>query len=138
MSVTTATAPKTSRGRVLTVWTPEDKAFWEREGDAIAKLNLWISVPALFLAFAIWVMSPFVGFLMADARAARWSSPARTTLHGTMLLVTAATLAIYGVVALGPPRPKPASFFLVVPPASVALLAVAVSIAASRSRRASR
>ena len=92
----------------------------------------------LMLAFAIWVLSPFVGFLMADARATRWSSPARTTLHGTMLLVTAATLTIYGVVALGPPRPKPASFFLVVPPASVALLAVAVSIAASRSRRASR
>ena len=36
------------------MWTPEDKAFWEREGEAIAKLNLWISVPALFLAFAIW------------------------------------------------------------------------------------
>lgn len=42
------------RGRVLNIWTPEDKAFWEREGEAIAKLNLWISVPALFLAFAIW------------------------------------------------------------------------------------
>jgi NNP family nitrate/nitrite transporter-like MFS transporter len=41
-------------GRVLEIWTPEDKAFWEREGEAIAKLNLWISVPALFLAFAIW------------------------------------------------------------------------------------
>ena len=40
------------RGRTLQVWTPEDKAFWEREGEAIAKLNLWISVPALFLAFA--------------------------------------------------------------------------------------
>ncbi|WP_311222990.1 MULTISPECIES: MFS transporter [unclassified Acidovorax] len=42
------------QGRLLTLWTPEDKAFWEREGDAVAKLNLWISVPALFLAFAIW------------------------------------------------------------------------------------
>jgi NNP family nitrate/nitrite transporter-like MFS transporter len=42
------------QGRVLHIWTPEDKAFWEREGEAIAKLNLWISVPALFLAFAIW------------------------------------------------------------------------------------
>ena len=42
------------RGRTLQVWTPEDRAFWEREGEAIAKLNLWISVPALFLAFAIW------------------------------------------------------------------------------------
>ncbi len=41
-------------GRTLHIWTPEDKAFWEREGDAIAKINLWISVPALFLAFAIW------------------------------------------------------------------------------------
>lgn len=42
------------QGRVLNVWTPEDKAFWEKEGEAIAKLNLWISVPALFLAFGIW------------------------------------------------------------------------------------
>jgi len=41
-------------GRTLAIWTPEDKAFWEREGEAVAKLNLWISVPALFLAFAIW------------------------------------------------------------------------------------
>jgi len=41
-------------GHTLEVWTPEDTAFWEREGEAVAKLNLWISVPALFLAFAIW------------------------------------------------------------------------------------
>jgi MFS transporter, NNP family, nitrate/nitrite transporter len=41
-------------GRTLSHWNPEDKAFWAREGEAIAKLNLWISVPALFLAFAIW------------------------------------------------------------------------------------
>ena len=42
------------QGRTLQIWTPEDKAFWEREGEAIAKINLWISVPALFLAFAVW------------------------------------------------------------------------------------
>jgi len=53
MDLGTASA---QRGRTLTIWTPEDKAFWEREGEAIAKLNLWISVPALFLAFAIWQM----------------------------------------------------------------------------------
>jgi NNP family nitrate/nitrite transporter-like MFS transporter len=51
---TTVPRPASSRGRVLHIWTPEDKAFWEKEGDAIAKINLWISVPALFLAFAIW------------------------------------------------------------------------------------
>lgn len=56
-------------GRTLKIWTPEDKAFWEREGEAIAKLNLWISVPALFLAFAVWqvwsvvaVSLPSLGF----------------------------------------------------------------------------
>ncbi|MDP3671344.1 MAG: NarK family nitrate/nitrite MFS transporter [Telluria sp.] len=56
-------------GRTLTLWTPEDKAFWEREGEAIAKINLWISVPALFLAFAVWqvwsvvaVTLPALGF----------------------------------------------------------------------------
>lgn len=51
---TTASAPRAKRGRVLSIWTPEDREFWDREGQAIAKLNLWISVPALFLAFAIW------------------------------------------------------------------------------------
>jgi NNP family nitrate/nitrite transporter-like MFS transporter len=63
----TALAPH--RGRTLTVWTPEDKAFWDQQGEAIAKLNLWISVPALFLAFAIWqvwsvvaVSLPSLGF----------------------------------------------------------------------------
>ena len=40
---------RTRKSRVLQIWTPEDKAFWEREGKAIANLNLWISIPALFL-----------------------------------------------------------------------------------------
>ena len=49
-----ATTTSGRQGRLLTLWTPEDKNFWEREGEAVAKINLWISVPALFLAFAIW------------------------------------------------------------------------------------
>jgi len=40
--------------KTLSVWTPEDKQFWARQGQAIANINLWISVPALFLAFAVW------------------------------------------------------------------------------------
>ena len=43
-------------GRVLHLWTPEDKAFWQQQGRAIANLNLWISIPALFLAFAVWMV----------------------------------------------------------------------------------
>jgi NNP family nitrate/nitrite transporter-like MFS transporter len=62
-------ANATSSGRVLTIWTPEDKQFWVQEGQAIATRNLWISVPALFLAFAVWqlmsviaVKLPQIGF----------------------------------------------------------------------------
>jgi len=54
MTSTVVSGGRTRAGRILKVWTPEDKAFWSREGEAIAKINLWISVPALFLAFAIW------------------------------------------------------------------------------------
>ena len=56
-------------GRVIKIWTPEDKTFWKQQGQAIATRNLWISVPALFLAFAVWqlmsvvaVKLPQIGF----------------------------------------------------------------------------
>jgi NNP family nitrate/nitrite transporter-like MFS transporter len=63
------TSSSKSSGRILTIWTPEDKTFWAQQGQAIATRNLWISVPALFLAFAVWqlmsvvaVKLPQIGF----------------------------------------------------------------------------
>jgi NNP family nitrate/nitrite transporter-like MFS transporter len=50
------TKTSTGTGRVLTLWTPEDKTFWETEGKAVANQNLWLSIPALFLAFAVWMV----------------------------------------------------------------------------------
>ena len=54
---------------VLTRWEPENSAFWQQEGRAVARRNLWISIPALLLAFAIWqvwsvavVNLPNIGF----------------------------------------------------------------------------
>ncbi len=41
-------------GAVLTDWRPEDRSFWKATGRAIARRNLWISIPALLLSFAIW------------------------------------------------------------------------------------
>ena len=35
-------------------WESEDQEFWKTEGKAIANRNLWISIPALLLAFAVW------------------------------------------------------------------------------------
>ncbi len=41
---------------VLAEWNPEDPRFWEEKGKRIAYRNLWISIPALFLAFAVWMV----------------------------------------------------------------------------------
>ena len=41
---------------VLTDWHPEDPAFWSESGKAIARRNLWISVPNLLLAFSVWMV----------------------------------------------------------------------------------
>ena len=42
--------------RVLTKWLPEDHDFWHNEGKAVARLNLWISIPCLLLSFAVWMV----------------------------------------------------------------------------------
>ncbi len=54
---------------ILTDWRPEDPAFWNEKGRAIARRNLWLSIPALLLSFAIWQVwsvvvakLPLVGF----------------------------------------------------------------------------
>lgn len=58
-----------AKSRVLTEWHPDDPGFWEGEGRAIAQRNLWISIPCLLLAFAVWMVwsvvaakLPAVGF----------------------------------------------------------------------------
>ena len=54
---------------VITQWNPEDAASWDRSGRAVAQRNLWLSIPALTLAFAVWMVwsvvvvnLPAVGF----------------------------------------------------------------------------
>lgn len=37
-------------------WNVEDENFWTKTGKKIAAKNLWISIPALLLAFAVWIM----------------------------------------------------------------------------------
>src|SRR5262249_2214780 len=43
-------------GMTLEDWRPEDKAFWEDKGRRIANRNLAISIPALLLSFAVWMV----------------------------------------------------------------------------------
>ncbi|MBU2487571.1 MAG: hypothetical protein KKG78_21060, partial [Alphaproteobacteria bacterium] len=65
----------TSKGPVLTDWRPEDQQFWESKGRGIARRNLWISVPCLLLAFAVWMVwsvvvarLPAIGFAFSTGQ----------------------------------------------------------------------
>jgi membrane-associated HD superfamily phosphohydrolase len=92
----------------------------------------------LMLLFTLWVLSPFVAVVFASAVSRRASVMTQATYYAVMLVLTLASLAIYGEVALGPPRAKPAYAFLVVPLASWLLIAVGVPIVAFVSGRWSR
>jgi hypothetical protein len=92
----------------------------------------------LLVLFALWVLSPFIVLILAHMVSKRWSVLTRATLYTVMLVLVAGTLATYGVVAFGPPRPKPAFVFVVVPPASWLLIGIVLPIAALLSRWPSR
>ncbi|MBA5606617.1 NarK family nitrate/nitrite MFS transporter [Duganella sp. FT3S] len=54
---------------MINTWEPETPAFWQATGRSTANRNLWISIPALALAFAVWmvwsvvvVKLPAIGF----------------------------------------------------------------------------
>ncbi len=50
--------PSCPGGSAATIeqWNPEDERFWNAAGSRVARRNLWISIPALLAAFAIWSM----------------------------------------------------------------------------------
>lgn len=55
--------------KLIEKWEPEDPTFWQKTGKAIARRNLWLSIPALLLSFAVWMVwsivvakLPAVGF----------------------------------------------------------------------------
>ena len=85
----------------------------------------------LMAVFAIWVLLPFVALAAADAMSTNWSALTRTVLYALMFVTAIDTLGTYGYVAFGPPRPQPAFWFLVVPPASLLLIAILLRIVAS-------
>lgn len=91
----------------------------------------------LVTLFVIWVLSPFIALLWASAVSKRWPASNRATLYTLMLIITLASLAIYGMSAVNPPKSKGAFVFLLVPLGSWLLIAIAVPIAALISGRLS-
>ena len=41
---------------IIRQWNPEDPVFWKRQGEVVARRNLWLSIPALALSFAVWML----------------------------------------------------------------------------------
>ena len=41
---------------LINTWEPETSSFWTQGGKSTADRNLWISIPALLLAFAVWMV----------------------------------------------------------------------------------
>ena len=48
-------ASDSGRGMTLSFWEPENEKFWNEQGSSIASRNLWISIPNLLCAFAVWL-----------------------------------------------------------------------------------
>jgi NNP family nitrate/nitrite transporter-like MFS transporter len=88
----------------ITKWEVEDESFWQSQGKAIANKNLWISIPALLLAFSVWLMWGMLivqmkkmGFTLgmnpqtpedwANVNAMLWTLPAIAGLAGATLRI---------------------------------------------------
>jgi len=92
----------------------------------------------LMVAFAVWVLSPFVLIILVDSASTRWPFLARPVLNGATLAVTAISLVAYAARVLRPPQAQAAFVFVVVPPVCWFLIAGALAGAAWSSRARSR
>jgi MFS transporter, NNP family, nitrate/nitrite transporter len=91
-----------SARRTPTDWRPEDEAFWNETGRHIARQNLWISIPALFLAMAVWVVWSVVvvklnqvGFAFSEAQLF-WLTALPALSGATLRIVYSFTVPIFG------------------------------------------
>jgi hypothetical protein len=92
----------------------------------------------LMLIMAVWVLAPFMALAWANLISKRWSVLTRATLYSVILVLALASLAVYGIGALRPPKAHAAFVFVVVPPASWLLVLIVVGTVALISGRTSR
>jgi NNP family nitrate/nitrite transporter-like MFS transporter len=86
----------------LAYWEPEDRAFWAREGVRVARRNLLLSMPALVLSFAVWMMwsvvvvhLPHVGFRFS-ANQLFWLAALPGLAGGTLRLFFSFMVPVFG------------------------------------------
>lgn len=92
--------------------------------------------PLLVVLFILWLLSPFVVLAWAHVISKRWAALTQAALYSVTLVITLASLAIYGKVIVVAPAGSPkAAVFVVVAPASWLLMAIVVPAAALLSGR---
>jgi NNP family nitrate/nitrite transporter-like MFS transporter len=86
----------------LDYWEPEDRLFWAREGAQVARRNLLLSIPALVLSFAVWmvwsvvvVQLPRVGFHFS-ANQLFWLAALPGLAGGTLRLFFSFMVPVFG------------------------------------------
>lgn len=82
--------------------------------------------------FAVWVLSPFLAFMIAVIVLRHWPYTALRTLYILMIFITIVSLVGYSGI-LSPPGTKTAFVFLVIPFMSWIIMGVAYF--AARNRR---
>src|SRR4030095_3074898 len=98
-------------------------------------LNKGRHTPIILLVLYVgWVLSPFVGLLVADKIFKSWSVSTRVIFYCLMLILTLVSLVVYSG-ALTSTRAKPAAIFLIVSLTSWLPIVTFILIAQSRSRR---
>jgi NNP family nitrate/nitrite transporter-like MFS transporter len=93
---------KTEMPKVLEDWRPEDPVFWEEEGRRVARRNLWISIPALLLAFSVWMVwsmvvarLPAIGFAF-DSEQLFWLAALPALSGATLRIFYGFMVPIFG------------------------------------------
>ena len=88
--------------RWLTDWRPDDDAFWQQQGRRIALRNLILSMPPLFLSFAVWMVwsvvvveLPKIGFQFTTSQLF-WLAAAPGISGAALRLAYAFVVPIFG------------------------------------------
>jgi hypothetical protein len=79
----------------------------------------------LTLLFAVWVLSPFIAFLMSDVISKSWSVSGKSALYCLIVVLTLGSLLYYGGI-LNLPGVRPAFVFLIFPLISWFLLVILI------------
>ena len=86
----------------------------------------------LIILFTGWVLSPFIGLVVAHVISKHWLVKTRITLYFLMIFITLASLIGYSG-TLNVPGTKPAFKFLIVPLISWVLILIIVPIRRKKS-----